>query len=77
MNLNDILKQISGRADMTYYDNASYVEQWLQWYKGKVDKFHPYYIYTGQKFVPMTRFSLGMAKKAAEDWANQIGRAHV
>lgn len=72
MNLNDILKQISGRADMTYYDNASYVEQWWQWYKGKVDKFHPYYIYTGQRFVSMTRFSLGMAKRACEDWANLL-----
>lgn len=72
MNLNDILKQISGRADMTYYDNASYVEQWWQWYKGKVDKFHPYLIYMGKRFVPMIRFSLGMAKKAAEDWANLL-----
>lgn len=72
MNLNDILKQVSGRADMTYYDNASYVEEWWQWYKGKVDKFHPYRVYTGKRFVPMTRFSLGMAKKAAEDWANLL-----
>lgn len=72
MNLNDILKQVSGRADMTYYDNASYVEQWWRWYRGKVDDFHSYKIWTGKRFVPMERFTLAMAKKACEDWANLL-----
>ena len=72
MNLNEVLRKISGRADMTYYDNASYVEQWWRWYRGKVDDFHSYKIWTGRRFVPMERFTLAMAKKACEDWANLL-----
>lgn len=72
MNLNEILRKISGRSDLKLYDNSSYIEQWFKWYQGKVKEFHSYRIYTGRRFVAMERFSLGMAKRACEDWANLL-----
>lgn len=72
MNLNEILRMVSNRASVAYYDNASYVTEWKNWYIGYVQKFHDYQIYTGKKFVPMRRMSLAMAKRVCEDWANLL-----
>lgn len=45
---------------------------WKEWYKGKVDNFHNYYVYNGVTQVCMEKKSLGMPKKACEDWADLI-----
>lgn len=50
-----------------FYDH---IEKWKEWYKGNVTHFHDYTVYTGQRKVNCHRFSLGMAKKVSEDWAN-------
>ena len=49
-----------------------YIEIWNSWYKGKVRKFHNYYIYNGQRKVKMEKKSLQGAKKVSEDWADLI-----
>lgn len=71
MTLKEILKQETGR-NIDYIDNSSYIEEWLDWYKGKVQSFHSYSIYNGKKYVPFQRFTLAMAKRACEDWANLL-----
>lgn len=48
------------------------IELWESWYKGKVKKFHDYYIYNGQKRVKREKKSLQGAKKVCEDWADLL-----
>lgn len=45
---------------------------WKSWYAGKVDKFHRYRRYNGNKWTKCDRASLGMAKKVCEDWGNLL-----
>lgn len=49
-----------------------YILLWESWYKGKVRKFHNYYIYNGQTRVKLEKKSLQGAKKVAEDWADLL-----
>ena len=49
-----------------------YIELWDSWYKGKVRKFHNYYIYNGQNKVKMEKKSLQGAKMVSEDWADLL-----
>ncbi len=49
-----------------------YIELWDSWYKGKVRKFHTYYIYNGQTKVKMEKKSLQGAKMVSEDWADLL-----
>lgn len=55
-------------------DNSFYsqIEQWAQWYQGKVKEFHYYRAYNGRTNVSCERLSLQMAKKVCEDWANLL-----
>lgn len=46
------------------------MKDWLEWYKGKNENFHVYSQYNGKKKIKRQRYSLGMAKKICEDWAN-------
>jgi len=48
------------------------VEEWQKWYRGNVKGFHDYRVWNGQKKVNCQRYSLGMAKKVCEDWANLL-----
>ena len=50
----------------------SYIDMWNSWYKGKVRKFHTYYIYNGQRKVKMEKKSMQGAKKVSEDWADLL-----
>ena len=49
-----------------------HLDLWESWYKGKVRKFHNYYIYNGQKRVKREKKSLQGAKKVCEDWADLL-----
>lgn len=71
MNIENVISQITGKTYIKCYDKTLLTE-WLSWYRGKVKRFHNYTIYNGKKRVPMERFSLGMAKKSCEDWANLL-----
>lgn len=55
-------------SDETY----SHIDEWLEWYQGDVEKFHKYKIFNGVIMTEHKRYSLGMAKKVCEDWANLI-----
>lgn len=48
------------------------IEAWRSWYNGNVDKFHDYTVFTGQSRVKCRRYTLNMAKKVSEDWANLL-----
>lgn len=53
-------------------DTYSHIDKWLEWYQGDVEKFHTYKIYNGSTTTEHKRYSMGMAKKICEDWANLI-----
>ncbi len=70
MTIQQYLKKIGfDTVDMSFY---SQIEQWQQWYQGKVKKFHNYEAYNGKQKVMCERLSLQMAKKVCEDWANLL-----
>ena len=54
--------------DETY----SHIDEWLEWYQGDVEKFHKYKVFNGVITTENRRYSMGMAKKVCEDWANLI-----
>lgn len=45
---------------------------WKSWYEGEVKNFHLYKVFNGQKQVQCRRYTMGMAKKISEDWANLL-----
>lgn len=45
---------------------------WKSWYEGNVKSFHRYQVYNGLQHVDCKRYTMGMAKKVAEDWANLL-----
>ena len=48
------------------------VAEWKSWYQGNVKGFHSYPVRNGESVVNCKRYSLGMAKKVCEDWANLL-----
>lgn len=48
------------------------VAVWKSWYDGDVRSFHRYQVYNGLQHVDCRRYTMGMAKKVAEDWANLL-----
>lgn len=75
MNINDTLKGLGYTT--IGEDWYTLVENWRSWYKGNVKKFHNYRIWTGQQHVNCQRYSLGIAKKVCEDWANLLMNERV
>lgn len=53
----------------SFYTN---IGEWKSWYDGDVKSFHTYKVYNGSSHVSCRRYSMGMAKKVAEDWANLL-----
>lgn len=48
------------------------IDIWKSWYDGNVKDFHNFTVFNGQKSLQCRRYTLGMAKKVAEDWANLL-----
>lgn len=70
MTLFEKLKELGHETvDPSFYDK---VEEWKSWYIGDVKKFSWYRVRTGREAVKCKRFSLQMAKKLSEDWANLL-----
>lgn len=65
----EYLRSLGYNIDSSYY---GYINTWREWYAGKVKKFHSYKQYNGKRQVPRERYTLGMAKKGCEDWANKL-----
>lgn len=53
-------------------DTYDHIDEWLAWYKGYVEKFHKYKIFNGTTTTSHDRYTMGMAKKVCEDWANLL-----
>lgn len=49
-----------------------HVEIWESWYQGDVAGFHKYTESNGKKNIERERYTLGMAKKVCEDWADTL-----
>ena len=70
MNVIEKLKMLGyNTIAQSWYDR---IDVWNSWYKEKVDSFHVYTVWNGQKKLKCDRYSLGMAKKVSEDWANLL-----
>ncbi|MBR5285397.1 MAG: phage portal protein [Clostridia bacterium] len=48
------------------------IADWQGWYTGDDNGFRSYTVWNGLNNVKCTRYSLGMAKKVCEDWANLL-----
>ncbi len=48
------------------------IYKWKSWYDGNVKNFHNFKVFNGQKHVECRRYTMGMGKKVAEDWANLL-----
>ena len=53
----------------SFYEKA---EEWKSWYTGDVKGFSWYRVRTGKETTRCKRYSLQMAKKLSEDWANLL-----
>ena len=53
-------------------DIATKMEVWQQWYKGCVDKFHRYKIYSGKKKLELERKTLNLPSKVCQRWADLL-----
>lgn len=70
MNISDKLREMGYKTvPESFY---KHIELWKLWYQGTVKEFHYYKIFNGLKQVERKKFETGMAKKAAEDWANML-----
>lgn len=70
MKIFDVLKQ---RGFTTVPDDFyDHIGVWKSWYEGEVKDFHRYKVFNGQNHVQCRRYTMGMAKKVCEDWANLL-----
>ena len=53
-------------------DIATKMEVWQQWYKGCVDKFHKYKVYSGKKKLDLERKTLNLPAKVCQRWADLL-----
>lgn len=62
-------KQITVIGDKNIETN---LKVWEQWYKGKVDDFHSYKIYTGKRKIKQERKTLNMGQEICHKWADLL-----
>lgn len=62
-------KKLKINVPCDFYQN---VKLWRDWYKGYSKEFHHYTDFNGKETVELDRYSLKMAKKVCEDWANLL-----
>ena len=69
----NILKKLNEKGFDTVPDDFySQIDLWKSWYDGEVKDFHRYRAFNGVQYVHCSRYSMGMGKKVAEDWANLL-----
>lgn len=69
--MNEILKEL-GITELSPSYQKENIKSWESWYQGKVRGFHNYEESNGKKNVTRNRYTLGMAKKICEDWADTL-----
>lgn len=57
---------------ITNEDIATKMEVWQQWYKGFVDKFHKYTVYSGKENIELERKTLNLPAKVCQRWADLL-----
>ena len=69
MKLNEFFKTVGYDIDeILSYKSSD--DKYLSWYKGFVNNFHKYYVYNGERQVFKNRYSLNLAKKICENFAD-------
>lgn len=69
----NIFEKLKERGfDTVPEDFYSMIDVWRSWYDGNVKNFHTFRVFNGQSHVTCHRYTMGMAKKVAEDWANLL-----
>ena len=53
-------------------DITTKMEVWQQWYKGCVDKFHKYKVYSGKKKLELERKTLNLPVRVCQRWADLL-----
>lgn len=70
MNIQKKLRELGyNSVPQTFYSLA---QLWESWYIGNAADFHTYKVYNGIEYIDCRRYSVGMAKKVCEDWANLL-----
>lgn len=73
MNIYSVCEYLGRRLNTViacdFYQN---IKLWRDWYNGYSKEFHHYTDYNGKETVELDRYSLKMAKKVSEDWANLL-----
>lgn len=74
MKIDEAIRKVCSHKyeNLELFDNSNYISMWEQWYGGNVAEFHNYRVYNGKMQIQCKRYSLGMAKKVCEDWANLL-----
>lgn len=70
MNIFGVFKQLGIQTIPESFYSA--IDDWKSWYDGEVKGFHRYTAHNGQAYVRCRRYTMGMAKKVAEDWADLL-----
>jgi A118 family predicted phage portal protein len=74
--LQNFLKNLGCNVDVIEKAHAA-ANLWGNWYRGYVRDFHEYFVYNGERNVKKTRFSLQLAKKICEKFANFLFNERV
>ena len=70
LNIQKKLRELGyNSVPQTFYN---LVDVWKSWYDGNVSNFHKYTVYNGIEYLDCQRYTVGMAKKVSEDWANLL-----
>lgn len=76
MNIRRALKEL-GFDNTVGIDFYKLIGVWGDWYKGNVEDFHSYTVWNGIEELECHRYSVSMAKKVCEDWANLLMNERV
>ena len=68
-----VIQYLKSKSLTVIEDNITEkLEVWRQWYKGAVDKFHKYKVYSGKKKLDMERKTLNLPAKVCQRWADLL-----
>jgi len=76
MTIDELLKRMGCKTEKEA-KQAGLVNLWWSWYQGKVERFHNYTVYNGQKNIRLQKKSLNLAKQICENFADLIYNDNV
>lgn len=74
MNAITVLEKLGYKVDKSMYPH---IKAWKEAYDNKITGFHQYGEYNGRSLIQKQRKTLGMPKKACEDWADNLFNDNV